>query len=186
MRQLQLAKTSGWGGRRAGAGRKRRGASRVSHRARPQFARRFPLHVTLRIRRDVPSLRTRRCLHALTRAFYAGGGKFGIRLVHFAVMHDHLHMMMEAEGKESLSAGLHALNVRIARAVNRATGRRRGNVLADHYHARILRTPAEVGHARRYLATNAEKHYGIVGEDAFTPRAPVIPPETWLLRLVPD
>lgn len=185
MRQLKLAKTSGWGGRRAGAGRKRRGASRVSHRARPAFAGRFPLHVTLRIRRDVPSLRTRRCLGALERAFYAGGGKFGIRLVHFAVMHDHVHMLMEAAGKESLSAGLHALNVRIARAVNRVT-RRRGHVLADHYHARILRTPTEVRHARRYLATNAERHYGVRGDDDFAPASPLMPPATWLLRHAPD
>jgi REP element-mobilizing transposase RayT len=186
MRQLELAKTSGWGGRRAGAGRKRRGASRVSHRQRPMFARRFPLHVTLRIRRDVPSLRTRTCLNALTRAFYAGGAKFGIRLVHFAIMRDHVHMLMEAEGKESLSAGLHALNIRIARAVNRATRRRRGHVLADHYHARILRTPTEVRHARRYLATNAEHHYGARGDDAFTSVVPLIAPETWLLRQMPD
>jgi REP element-mobilizing transposase RayT len=186
MRQLQLAKTAGWGGRRAGAGRKRRGASRVSHRARPEFARRFPLHVTLRIRRDVPSLRTRACLAALRRAFHAGGGKFGIRLVHFAIMKDHVHLMLEAEGKESLSAGMHGLNIRIARGVNRATGRRRGHVLADHYHARILRTPTEVRRVRRYLAANAEKHYGLRGEDDFVSGAPVMWPATWLMRQAPS
>jgi hypothetical protein len=56
-RQLELPT---WGGKRAGAGRKRRALLRqVSHRKRPEHVARFPLHAVLRVRPDVPRLRER-------------------------------------------------------------------------------------------------------------------------------
>jgi REP element-mobilizing transposase RayT len=180
MRQVALAFRS-WGGKRAGAGRKRRGAKMVSHRARPQFHRRFPLHVTLRIRWDVGVLRTQRCFKAIERAFWAGGNRYGLRLVQFAVMNDHIHMMVEAEGKASLSKGLHALNIRVARAVNRVQ-QRRGHVLADHYHADILRNPTQVKRVRHYLLSNAARHYDLMGPDPFAPANAMYKPQTWLLH----
>src|SRR5260370_21498661 len=178
MRQVELRFRS-WGGKRKNAGRRRRGPQMVPHRTRPQFKRRFPLHVTLRIRRDVRAMRTQHCFKAMERAFWAGGNKYGLRLVHFAVMNDHIHMMVEAEGKESLSKGMHALNIRIARAVNRAQ-QRRGHVLADHYHANILRIPTQVRRARLYLLSNAAKHYDWVGPDPFAPIATLYEPQEWL------
>jgi REP element-mobilizing transposase RayT len=180
MRQVALRFRT-WGGKRKHAGRRRRGPQMVPHRTRPQFKRRFPLHVTLRIRRDVGAMRTEHCFKAMERAFWAGGNKYGLRLVHFAVMNDHIHMMVEAEGKESLSKGMHALNIRIARAVNR-TQQRRGHVLADHYHANILRSPTQVRRARVYLLSNAARHYDLAGPDPFAPMAALYEPQYWLLK----
>jgi REP element-mobilizing transposase RayT len=180
MRQVELRFRT-WGGKRKNAGRKRRGPHMVPHRTRPQFRSRFPLHVTLRIRRDVRAMRTQHCFKAMERAFWAGGNKYGLRLVHFAVMNDHIHMMVEAEGKESLSKGMHALNIRIARAVNRAQ-HRRGHVLADHYHANILISPTQVKRARVYLLSNAARHYDLVGPDPFAPLVALYAPQKWLLR----
>jgi REP element-mobilizing transposase RayT len=170
-----------WGGRRAGAGRKRRGPQRVSHGRRPDFHRRFPLHVTLRIRRDVRAMRTQPCLKALERAFWAGGNRYGLRLVHFAVLNNHIHMMVEAEGKASLSSGMHALNIRIARAVNRVQ-QRRGNVLADHYYADILRSPTQVKRVRVSLLNNASNHHALIELDPFSPAQAFYAPRTWLLN----
>jgi hypothetical protein len=96
-------------------------------------------------------------------------------------MNDHIHMMLEAEGKESLSRGMHALNIRIARAVNRVQ-QRRGNVLADHYHADILRSPTHTKRVRVYLLNNAAKHYAVVGADPFSSVDPFYEPQTWLLN----
>jgi putative transposase len=73
------------------------------------------------------------------------------------------------------------VGIRVAKAVNFLM-RRRGNVVPDRYHANILLNPTMVRNARRYLLTNAFKHYRIVGPDPFASRAPVTPPETWLLR----
>jgi hypothetical protein len=45
-----------------------------------------------------------------------------------------------------------------------------------------LKTPTEVRHARRYLLTNAQKHYGLGGPDELASRVPLAMPQTWLLR----
>jgi putative transposase len=155
----------------------------VSHLKRPELARRFPVHVTIRMRKEVWNLRSRRCFSALSRAFYAGSGRFGLRLVHYAVMGNHIHFLVEAEDKSSLSRGMQGLNIRIAKALNRVMGRK-GTVLFDHYHSRILKTPTEVKHAHTYLLHNAQHHYRHTTSDPYTSAQPLTAPRSHLLRLL--
>jgi len=56
--------------------------------------------------------------------------QFRGRLCHFSVQYDHLHLRVEAANREALSQALHALAIRIARAINRVLGRK-GCVFAD-------------------------------------------------------
>ena len=49
------------------------------------------------------------------------------------------------------------LGVRVARAVNKRAGRK-GRVIADCYHHRLLRTPREVRHALSYVLDNLRRH----------------------------
>jgi REP element-mobilizing transposase RayT len=173
-----------WGGKRAGAGRPRKDGAKktgVPHLPRPLLAPRFPVHVTWRMARGVWHLRTRRCFSVMQRAMYAGAAKGGFRLVHYAVLRDHVHMIVEAPDRMRLARGMQGLGVRLARALNRVMARS-GRVLGDRYHAHILKTPTEVRHARRYLLRNAHRHYGYVGPDPFASRAAVVAPQTWLLR----
>ena len=114
----------------------------MSRRTRPELARRFPAHVTLRIREGLPGLRRRGELAVLKGAFHGGCLRFGLRLVEFSVQGNHIHLLAEAEDKRSLARGLQGLCVRIARRLNKWWGRC-GAVFADRYHARILRTPRE-------------------------------------------
>jgi REP element-mobilizing transposase RayT len=127
------------------------------------------------------NLRSQRCFTRLCRAMWAGGRREHFRLVHFAVMGNHLHVLVEASDREGLTRGMQGLGIRIARALNHLM-QRRGRVVDDRYHAHILRTPTEVRHARRYLLNNAARHYGSVGTDAFASQRPLVPPRTWLLR----
>jgi len=60
--------------------------------------------------------------------------------------------------------------------------RRRGKVLDDRYHGRILRTPTEVRRARSYLLANAARHLGLVSADPYTSRVAVARPKSFLLR----
>lgn len=80
-----------------------------------------------------------------------------MRIVHFAVQHDHIHLVVEAGDKSALSRGIQGLSVRIARALNKLTGRV-GKVFEDRYHARVLRTPRQVRNAIAYVLGNARKH----------------------------
>jgi hypothetical protein len=96
-----------------------------------------------------------------------------------------------------------ALSIRLARRLNRMMGRR-GPVFEDRYFAHVLKTPAEVRNALRYLRGNYGRHATSWGEkvpaawkDPFTSavvRAPRVgqqelwaeavtaEAQTWLLR----
>ena len=158
MRQQEIRlRYSRWGGRRQGAGRKPAARPRIRHLPRPAFARGVPCHVTLKVRPDVPSLRSRRLVRELETTFRRGCERGDFRLVHYTVQRDHLHLIVEAVGADALGRGMKAIGARVARAVNRVFGRR-GPVLADRYRLRALRTPREVRAALRYVLLNARKH----------------------------
>ena len=157
-KQVAFEFPCGWGGRRKGAGRKPKGErAGVSHRTRARLASCFPVHVTLRLERGLPSLRRRREHRVLLAAFHAGCERGGFRLVHFSVLSNHLHLLVEGKSREALSRGIQGLAVRIARGLNRLWSRM-GRVFADRYHERILRSPREVWSALRYVLNNARKH----------------------------
>jgi REP element-mobilizing transposase RayT len=156
----------------------------VPHLTRPTFAARLPQHVTIRMLPSVWNMRSRRCFTVLRRALWQGSSKsFGFRLVHFAVMGNHIHLLVEAAGKEALSRGMQGLNIRIAKALNRVMGRR-GQVLSDHYHARICKTPTETLNARVFLLSNAHEHHGWRGIDPFASTVPLQWPRTFFLVAV--
>ena len=156
------------------------GKAGVPHLRRPVLVRRFPVHVTMRMHKHVWNLRTRRCFGEIEKAFLKGGERFGFRLIHYSVMGNHIHLLVEAGHNTSLARGMKGLSVRIARALN-VVMQRRGSVIADRYHARILRTPTEVKHVRHYLLTNANHHYGLLGADPYASQTPLTQPQTWLL-----
>ena len=118
--------------------------------------------MTLRVALGVPNLRTQVCFHAVRRAFKAGRGGESFRVVHFTVQTNHLHLLVEADDKRTLSRGLTALSIRIARALNREI-RRKGRVFAERYHARDLRSPREVRVGVTYVLLNNRRHSGESG-----------------------
>ncbi len=152
---LPLAPPRTWGGARAGAGRKR--GQRVRHVDRPTIGRGLPSHVTLRVAPGLPSLRRGSTFQAIRAALAESRDRPGFRVVHFCVMRNHLHLIVEAMSADVLSRGVQALSIRIARAVNRAL-RREGPLFADRFHARTLRTPREVRNALLYVLQNYRRH----------------------------
>ena len=145
------------GGRRRGAGRKPAAIRpEVPHRRRPEHHKHHPVHVTLRVARGLPSLR-RDLLFARIRSAFARTARTWFRIVHYSIQADHVHMLVEANDKVSLSRGLTGALVRLARAVNRVLGRR-GSIWSSRYHARALKTPREVRNAIVYVLMNAKKH----------------------------
>src|SRR5436309_8300579 len=76
---------------------------------------------------------------------------------------DHLHLLVEAKDRVRLSRGIAGLAIRIARAVNRALGRR-GAVWSGRYHARAITTPRAVRHAIVYILFNRRSSPGALAE----------------------
>lgn len=147
-----------WGGSRAGAGRKSRGpVAGVAHEKREEIKARHPVHVTLRLTPGPGSLRKRTTYPVVNRALVAGSNRFGFRLVQYAVMTNHLHLVCEVDDSVALARGIKGLTVRIASALN-LCWKRSGPVFADRYHAHVLKTPCEVRNALRYVLRNAAHH----------------------------
>ncbi len=128
-------KPSGRGGWRPGAGRPR-GRRTCSHDTRARFSSRTPVHVTLRAARHVPSLRQSKAV-AIARAAIAASHREDFRILEFNVLANHVHLLIEADDHAALTEGMRALNVRLARRLNRHF-QRRGALLAERYHARRL------------------------------------------------
>ncbi len=191
-----------WGGARRGAGRPRtRGG--LPHEQRQELRPHQPVHVTLRMAEHVWNLRSERSYAVIHRAIEAARRRGDVRIVHFTIEGNHLHLVAEASGARALANAVRALSIRLARGLNRMMGRQ-GPVFADRYHARALRTPAEVRNAVHYVVGNHASHAARRGRpmpegwvDPFSsatvkmPRAvqgvlfaePVTAaPETWLLR----
>lgn len=131
--------------------------SRVQHRARERITGREPIHVTLRLLAGLPNLRAKARYRVVRSALGAGAARLGLRLVHYSVMSNHLHLIVEAESSVALSRGMQGLQIRLARAVNKIAGRR-GRVFRGRFHAHVLRTPREARHALAYVLLNARRH----------------------------
>ena len=156
------------------------------------------MHITLRTNAGVPGMRRQRALTLIEEAFRAARVRFGMRIVHYSVQGNHLHLLVEAEDRTSLARAMQGLAIRLAKALNRIFARK-GQVWADRYHAHVLRTRREAASALRYLLGNFARHAKQWGDraarpfaDAFssvrflgfaTSDAPVAPPRTWLLRI---
>ncbi|MFN9306985.1 MAG: transposase [Planctomycetota bacterium] len=113
--------------------------------------------MTVKLRQHLPRLRTRKERAALLTHFARGKDRFGFRLLHFAILNDHLHFVVEAKDRTALSRGLQGLLIRLARGLNKLWGRK-GKVFADRYHDRALKSPREVRNALVYVLGNGRKH----------------------------
>lgn len=157
----------------------------VSHAARPELSGREPLLVTLKMGPRVWSLRTRQAFQRLLPALVELAHGEDVRLVHYSIQRDHIHMILEAEGKRSLSRAMRGLTVRIARRLN-AMMRRKGPVFADRFHLHVLASPRQVRNALRYVLLNARKH-GVdrPERDWIDPYSSAVTFDGWAIRISP-
>ena len=148
----------GRGGPRKGAGRKPKGrVAGVSHAKRAAVPVSYPVHITIKLRKGLPSLRTWGAYAVLRDCLAAACGRKGLRLVHYSVQSNHIHLICEATGRPSISRGMQGLCIRIAKRFNAYWGRK-GQVFADRYHEVVLRSPRQVRNALCYVLHNAKKH----------------------------
>jgi REP element-mobilizing transposase RayT len=191
------------GGRRKGAGRKPKGErAGVSHRTRPGILPTRPVHVTTRVMIDLPSLRQTGPRQVLERSLSIACERFGMRIVHYTIQSNHLHLIVEVRDRFALSKGMQGLLVRFAKNLNKHWDRH-GRVFADRYYARELTSLREVRNALLYVLRNCDHHHVRVdGLDEYSsarwfdgwkdppgpgpgPRARItcVPARGWMLRV---
>jgi REP element-mobilizing transposase RayT len=157
------------------------------------------VHITLRA--SLRALRRQQVAHTVLGAL-RDSHREGFRIAHYSVQRNHLHLIVEAEGKSALSSAMRGLMVRVARRVNRLLFRH-GRFWADRWHAHALTAPREVRNVLRYVLQNHLKHGSFNGpfdplssaqwftgfakplHAAFRSIGPpcIAAPRTWLLRV---
>lgn len=165
-KQLQL-QHHGHGGWRRGAGRRKSETAGVSHLKRVEVKAIYPMHLTVRLRAGVPSLRSKRSFAVFTKAV-EGAKQKGLRVLQFAVLGNHFHLLAEAASNAELTRAMKCLNIRLAIGLNRLARqdsrlteaeKRKGTVLKDRYDLKRLTTPTQVRNAMIYVLANASKHF---------------------------
>ncbi len=150
----------------------------------------------MRLQPGIGYLRAYRRAKAVEAALRDARERFGVRIIHYSIQGNHLHLIVEAEDRAALSRSMQGLGIRLARRLNALT-HRHGGVFADRYHAHPLKTPREAKRAVRYVLTNychhALEHVPAGWTDPlasarFTQAppsqdSPVVAPSVWLLRV---
>jgi REP element-mobilizing transposase RayT len=84
------------------------------------------------------------------------------RIVHVSLQRTHVHMLVEAKDKTALARGMQGFEISAARHINTMLGsgklRRRGQVFADRYHVKVIKSPRQAHHALRYVLCNWRHH----------------------------
>lgn len=162
--QLPLFRSHG--GKRRGAGRKRKPGRRGSpHKERPELKARHPVHVVLRVVSAVGNLRRRCAYKAVREATIATAWREDFRIVHLSMQRTHLHLIVEADDRQALAVGVQGFQISAAKHLNREISktrpgpRRRGSVFPDRYHAEIITTPTQARNTLSYVISNWRKHH---------------------------
>jgi len=130
---------------------------------RPKLRAIEPVHVTVRVHPGVGRLRKHDMFLAVREATLCVAKYEDFRIVHLSIQGTHLHLIVEANDRLALAAGMQAFQISAAKQINRAISkrtreRRRGSVFTDRYHARIMRTPREVRNCIAYVLNNWRHH----------------------------
>src|SRR4051812_23399165 len=110
--KLALKPRFGHGGARAGAGRKNL-TGLQAHVKRPRLSPREPLHVTLRLVDGLPSIRRKDGFRSLREAVGTARKK-GFGVVHYAILSNHLHLILEPSGP-SIRGQMQSFSIAFAR-----------------------------------------------------------------------
>jgi len=148
-KQLKLNLYQGsWGGRRPGSGRKRLHSKGVAHRAREKVNHRLPLHINFKYK---TCIKNKFCLKLLKKAIM-NARSHGLKIIHFSLQSNHIHLLIESETNEILTKGMRSLTVTFAKGLGR------GRVQLERYHLHVLKSVREARNAALYVLFNQQKH----------------------------
>ena len=138
-------------------GPKPKATSGVSHTRRPDVDPKHPMLITMKLKRGLPTLRSRAEFDVIRDVFRAAKKHEGFRTWHLSVQGDHVHLLCESDDRASVSRVMQGIMISLARRLNRLWNRT-GKVFLDRYHRVDKRSPREVRNAIRYVLMNARKH----------------------------
>ena len=115
------------------------------------------MHITARAVRGLPSFRQQRIASlVLLQLRRLNGPSF--QIVHFSVQTNHLHLIVEAEDRETVIRKISGLMISFAKRLNTMLGDRRGKVWSERYFRRDVSSARDMNNVLAYVFGNAKKH----------------------------
>lgn len=113
---------------------------------------RRPMHLTMKLKADLPSLR-RAGPRAAFRVLLAEARSRGVRTVSFQLMGNHIHWLVMPESAASLRDATRYVFGQLARRLNKMWGRR-GKVFVERYFSTIGTSARQIWNTLNYIARN--------------------------------
>ena len=138
------------------AGRKAIHAPSIRHRKRAEIKKPSSLHLTIKIAKNKAGVKNKQILKVLKRAILKGRSA-GIRIIHFTLEYDHIHLLVEADCKIKLGRGMMRFGVTLAKGINHYR-RDQGQVYKHRYHQRFITSRRDLKNVMNYIFHNGLKH----------------------------
>jgi len=149
------------------AGRPAKNDRAIRHIERPKFHRMRSLHLTIKIRENKADIQNKRILirlaHSIQRARLQG-----LKVLHFALEYNHVHLLVEAGSHEILHKAMQALGISFAKGINKIKSRK-GAVYKHRYHFRQISTPRDLKNVIHYILQNHRKHRSLASYRSLKP-----------------
>jgi REP element-mobilizing transposase RayT len=138
------------GGKRKNAGRKylAKNSPGCAHRPRFKVHDKLPLHINFRYKHNI---RNKTALSHL-RGAIQNAQKHGLRVIHYALLKNHVHLVVEAPDNQILTRGMRSLTITIAKRL------KRGRIQIKRYHLRVCYTKKDTKQVINYVLFNEQKH----------------------------
>ena len=133
----------------------------VPHGSRPEVKKGEVVHVTVKLKRGLPSLRRGEALNVVRAAIGRVNQGAAIRIVEYSIQSNHVHMLIEASNSADLSRGMASLNTGLGMRLNRIWNRTgQGSVFKERFHMVVISTPRQMRNALNYVLRN-DVHHGL-------------------------
>lgn len=175
-----------------GAGRKAFNDPSIRHRKRAEIKKPSSLHLTIKIEKRKAGIKNKAILKVLKRAILKGRSS-GLRIIHFTLEYDHVHLLVETDCKIKLGRGMMRLGVTLSKGINKCK-QEIGQVYKHRYHQRFITSGRDLKNVMNYIFHNGLKHrtainflnpyHSIRAELSYLLQNKKIPPDWELIRLL--
>ena len=134
----------------------RTSSGKIAHIPRPDLNSKTPAHINIKVRKDIPNLR-RKSIYKMLKIGVKKARIKGLKVIHFALVSNHLHLIIEADGNKELAQGMRSFLISFAMNINNSL-KRRGSLFVDRYNMEVIKVPRRMHYLLSYVFKNNSKH----------------------------
>lgn len=115
-----------------------------------------PLHLKIKLKKADIKIQNKAILKILRYAILRARLQ-GLKIIHYSLEHDHVHLYMECDDNEILGRSMKAFGVTLVKKMNKYF-HKKGSAYKHRYRLRILKSASEVKNVINYILKNGMKH----------------------------